>query len=69
MFTLVAFDRLEKAVESPAVLVGVSPRFPNLLPIVKSGLDYVFRRSGLSELPRLGGRTAALVAVLTLDAF
>ena len=51
------------------MLVGVSPRFPSLLPIVKSGLDYVFRRRGLSELPRLGGSTAAFVAVFVLDAF
>ena len=51
------------------MLVGVSPLLPSLLPIDKSGLDCVLRRSGFSELPRLGGRTAALLAVFVLDAF
>ena len=48
----VAFDRLEKAVESPAVPVGVSARSPGLVPSAKSTPLYVLRR-GFIELPRL----------------
>ena len=49
----VAFDRLEKAVESPAVPVGVSARSPGLVPSAKSTPLYVLIRFGLRELPRL----------------